>query len=144
MQSRKEEFLGVDHKPYIRCNTWALMLFHTVGLGSELNTVSSLQLIVSSLLLRRKFREMGDKINKNPCHPSKNASHHTTEPPFFHKQYPQTVWKIRFHHPLSQHHQQQLKNTSRCRIRRVATSTTQKTRRADNEGSTCKVLQGSC
>ena len=82
MQSRTEEFLGVDHKSYTRCNTWALMLFHTVGLGSELNTVSSLQLAVSSLLLRRKFREMGDKINKNPCHPSKNASHHTTEPPF--------------------------------------------------------------
>ena len=24
-QSRTEEFVGVDHKPYIRCNTWALM-----------------------------------------------------------------------------------------------------------------------
>ena len=79
--SRTEEFVGVDHKPYKRCNTWALMPFQTVGLGSELN-VSSLQRIVSSLLLRRKLRVMRGKISKNVCHPSINASHHTTEPLF--------------------------------------------------------------
>ena len=72
------DFLGADHKPYIRCNTCDLMPFQTVGLGSELN-VSSLQRIVSSLLLRRKLRVMGGKISKNLCHSSINASHHTTE-----------------------------------------------------------------
>ena len=80
IQSRTEEFVGVDHKPYTRCNTSALMPFNTVGLGSELN-VSSLQRIVSSLLLRSKLRAMGDKISKKLCHSSINASHHTTEIP---------------------------------------------------------------
>ena len=104
----------------MRCSSWALVLFHTVGLGSELNTVSSLQLAVSSLLLRRKFRVMGDKIRKNLSHPSMNACHHTTEPPFFNEQFPRILWNL-----CSQHQQQQFKNTSRCR--RVRTSASQKT-----------------
>ena len=80
-RAAQKNFVGVDHKPYMRCNTWALMSFQTVGLGSELN-VSSLQRIVSSVLLRRKLRAMGDKISKNLCHSSTNATHHATEPPF--------------------------------------------------------------
>ena len=52
----------------------------TLG-GSELN-VSSLQRIVSRPPLRRKLRVMGGKISKNLCHPSINAFHRNTEPPF--------------------------------------------------------------
>ena len=81
IQSRTEEFR--------RCRSQAIhalqhLAHHAVSTrsnwGSELN-VSSLHRIVSSLLLRSKLRAMGDKISKNLCHPSINATHHATEIP---------------------------------------------------------------
>ena len=70
------------------------------------------------------------------------ACHQITRPPFFNAQHWQSMWNICSHRPLSQHQQQQLKNTSwsvsKCTIRHVATSQGQED--PTRQRSSCQVL----
>ena len=121
----------------IRCNPWTLKKVARSRMRVNLNTVSSLQLIVSNLLFCLEFHGVGDKHSKHLSHP--HAPVIRLQGLLF--QCTTLTKHVEDLFPSSDQ-QQQLKNTSwsisRCTIRHVATSQGQED--PTRQRSSCQVL----